>query len=229
MKVVVIIPALNPDNKLINLVKKLKDDFNKIIIVDDGCKKKDVFNHLSQYNECIILHHSKNKGKGMALKTAFNYFLDNYSNDYLGVITVDADGQHLPSDVLDLSLQLEKEKKFILGTRLFDTKETPFRNKLGNRLTSFVFKKLYGIYIRDTQTGLRAIPNDILKEIKNIQGKRFEYEINVLIALVREKKEIIQTNIKTVYLKESNKKSNFRVFSDSIKIYQILWKNRKNK
>ena len=66
-------------------------------------------------------------------------------------------------------------------------------------------------------------------EIKNIRGKRFEYEINVLIALVREKKEIIQKNIKTVYLKESNKKSNFRVFSDSIKIYQILWKNRKNK
>ena len=227
MKIVPIIPALNPDDKLIKLVNDLKMEFKNIIIVNDGSDSTKIFDKLSSNKECVILTHEVNKGKGEALKTAFRYYLDNLSKNNLGVIAIDADGQHSVKDSIAISNLLEKEDKFILGTRLFNTKETPLRNKTGNRITSRVFKWLYGVYIKDTQTGLRATPNRLIKTLLDIPGSRFEYELNVLIKLVKLKEEILEYDIRTIYLKNSNKKSNFKVLRDSYQIYKIMFQNRK--
>lgn len=227
--VVPIIPALNPDEKLIKIVNDLRKTFNKIIIVNDGSVNDDIFNKLDKYNECIILKHDKNYGKGRALKTAFTYYKDNLMQDYKGVIALDADGQHAVSDVIKICNVLEEKDSFILGTRLFNTKDTPWRNKLGNRITSRIFKWLYGLYIKDTQTGLRARPNRLLPFLLSIDGDRFEYELNELIALVKRKEKIEEVDIKTVYLVDSNKKSHFKVFKDSYRIYKILFSKHKEK
>ena len=227
MKIVPIIPALNPDNKLIKLVNELRDSYDRIIVVNDGSESQEIFDKLKSIKGCIILTHEVNKGKGEALKTAFKYYLDNLSNKYLGVVCLDADGQHLPSDAISMSNLLIEKDKFILGTRLFNTKSTPLRNKLGNRITSRVFKWIYKVYIKDTQTGLRAIPNRLIKKIIKVEGSRFEYELNVLIKLVKMKEEIVEYNIKTVYLKNSNKKSHFKVLRDSYQIYKIMFKSKK--
>ena len=227
MKVVPIIPALNPEDKLIKLVNDLKKDFDKIIIVNDGSESDEIFNKLKKINGCIILTHEVNMGKGEGLKTAFKYYLDNLSKKYSGVVCLDADGQHLPKDAVNMSELVIKEDKFVLGTRLFNTKSTPFRNKLGNRITSRVFKWIYKVYIKDTQTGLRAIPNRLIKPMLTIEGSRFEYELNMLIDLVKMKEEILEYDIKTVYLKDSNKKSHYRVFQDSFRVYKVLLSGRK--
>lgn len=227
MKIVPIIPALNPDEKLIKLVNELKDDYKDIIIVNDGSESDEIFNKLKEVKGCTILTHEVNKGKGEGLKTAFRYYLENLSKEYRGVVCLDADGQHLVSDAIKMSELVLKEDKFVLGTRLFNTKSTPLRNKTGNRITSRVFKWLYKVYIKDTQTGLRAFPNRLIKKIIDVDGSRFEYELNVLIKLVKMKEEIIQHDIKTVYLKDSNKKSHYRVFKDSYQVYKILFQGRK--
>ena len=226
MKVVPIIPALNPDDKLIKLVDELKNTFKDIIIVNDGSDSDEIFNKIKKNNGCIILTHDVNKGKGEGLKTAFKYYLDNLSNKYLGVICLDADGQHLPIDAIKMSELIEKEDKFILGTRLFNTKSTPLRNKIGNRITSRVFKWIYKVYIKDTQTGLRAVPNRLIKPLLKVDGSRFEYELNVLIKLVKMKEKIIEHDINTVYLKNSNKKSHFKVLRDSYQIYKIMFQEK---
>jgi hypothetical protein len=224
MNIVPIIPALNPDNKLIKLVNELKENYKDIIIVNDGSENDDIFKKL---NGCIILTHEVNKGKGEALKTAFNYYLDKLSNKYKGVVCLDADGQHLPTDAINMSKIVVDKDVFVLGTRLFNTKSTPLRNKTGNRITSRIFKWLYKVYIKDTQTGLRAIPNRLIKTLIKVDGSRFEYELNVLIKLVKMKEEIYEYDIKTVYLKDSNKKSHYRVFKDSYNVYKVLFKGRK--
>ena len=224
MKIVPIVPALNPDKKLVKLVDELKKEYKDIIIVNDGSKTDDIFKKLKG---CIILTHDVNKGKGEALKTAYTYYLDKLSKKYSGVVCLDADGQHLVSDTVKMSELVEKEDKFVLGTRLFNTKETPFRNKLGNRITSRVFKWIYKVYIKDTQTGLRAIPNRLLKDMIEVECSRFEYELNVLIKLVKMNEEIVEYDIKTVYLKDSNKGSHFNVFKDSYRIYKIMFDGRK--
>lgn len=225
--IVPIIPALNPDEKLIKIVDELRKDFKTIIIVNDGSNSDDIFKKLEKYKECVILTHEINLGKGRALKTAFTYYEDNLKDKYDGVIALDADGQHKVSDVIKISKILKENDNFILGTRLFNTKETPFRNKLGNRITSRIFKWIYGVYLKDTQTGLRARPNRLIPMLLEVDGDRFEYEINELIELVKKKEKIEEVDIKTVYLNDSNKKSNFKVLKDSYKIYKIMFSKKR--
>ena len=226
MKVVPIIPALNPDEKLLGLVENLKKTFDKIIVVNDGSQNDEIFKKLD--NTCIVLTHEVNKGKGQALKTAYKYYQDHLLKDYCGVISLDADGQHSVSDTIKISKILEEKSEFILGTRNFDTKETPWRNKTGNRITSCFFKWLYGVYISDTQTGLRAVPNRLISFVLEIPGDRFEYEMNQLIDLVKKKEKIKEVTIQTIYLENSNKHSNFKVLRDSYQIYKIMFKRRKS-
>ena len=225
--IVPIIPAYNPDKKLVKLVNELKEKFDKIIIVNDGSASNSIFKKIAKEPSCIILTHEVNKGKGEALKTAYGYYLDNLSNRYQGIVTMDADGQHAISDAIEMTKLVEKLNKAVLGTRLFNTKETPLRNKIGNRITSHAFKWIYKVYIKDTQTGLRAFPNRLIPLMINITGSRFEYEMNVLIELIRQKEDIYEYDIRTIYSENSNKKSHFKVFSDSYKIYKLMFKGRK--
>ena len=228
MDFIPVIPSLNPDARLIKLVLELIDNgFKNILIVDDGSEDKIIFDKLREKKEVIVLTHDVNKGKGVALKTAFTYYKEHLIDKYKGLVCMDSDGQHLVSDTINVGNAMIKENKYTLGTRLFNTKETPLRNKTGNRITSKVFKRFYGVYIKDTQTGLRAIPNRLIDMMIGIPGDRFEYEMNVLIDLVHNGEKIEEVDIKTVYLPNSNKKSNFKVVEDSYKIYKLMLKRTK--
>ncbi len=80
-KIVIIIPAFNPEQRLLNLVKQLETlDFKRIIIVDDGsCSiALPIFTLLEKSPNVTVLRHAINCGKGRALKTAFNHFLIRY-------------------------------------------------------------------------------------------------------------------------------------------------------
>lgn len=226
MKVIPIIPTLNPSVKLLEVVELLEqNNYEKILIVDDGSDKKEIFDKLKEKDNVIILTHDVNKGKGCALKTAYKYYLENLKH-YSGVITLDDDLQHDINDVLNISKLLEDNNMFIIGTRLFNTESTPVRNKLGNRIASDLFKTLYGIKIKDTQTGLRAIPNYLIPKMIEITGDRFEYEMNVLAEMAKCKEKIFQVDIKTVYLKDNNKTSHFKPFKDSVKVCGVLFKSK---
>lgn len=232
--VLAIIPSLNPDEKLINTVTTLiKEGFTDILLVDDGSKKecRHFFEKLSLLSEVTVLTHKKNRGKGAALKTAFKYYLENYDlTEYCGVVTADADGQHLAEDIKNTADRLEKMKKdgeckaLVLGTRNFDDPIVPFKSKKGNKITTNVFQLLYGKRINDTQTGLRAISNDYVKDCLRLQGERFEYEINMLVDAVVSKVLISEEIIQTVYLND-NRETHFDPVKDSIRIYKVMFRS----
>ena len=78
--------------------------------------------------------------------------------------------------------------------------------------------------INDTQTGLRGLSNDFIKQSLNLKGERFEYEINMLIEAVISKTVIKEVIIKTIYI-EDNKSSHFSPIKDSINIINsVLFK-----
>lgn len=224
IKVIPLIPSLNPDEKLIKYVKELIEiGFEKIIIINDGSSKKydKYFDELSNLKECVVLKHAVNLGKGRALKTGFNYYINNYS-DYLGVVTADSDGQHSPKDTLNVAKSLIKHKNsLVLGTRNFNLENVPFKSKYGNKITTFIFKLLHGRHVNDTQTGLRGLGNDFVKNCISLNGERFEYEINMLISAVKNKIPLVEVLIDTIYIEE-NKSSHFNPIKDSIKIYKVM-------
>ena len=224
MKISVIIPSLNPDDKLTEVVKGLlAEGFNDIIIVNDGSDENHMepFKEASKHSEVTVLTHSVNCGKGRALKTAYEYCMNNRP-DIDGVITVDGDNQHLPKDIKACcKAMIEHGDKVILGCRDFSGENVPPKSRIGNNITGFVFRVMCRICISDTQTGLRAMPAMHLPMMSAIKGERFEYETRVLLEMKRQHVEFLEVQIDTVYIEE-NASTHFHPFKDSFKIYMVI-------
>ncbi|MGM9600065.1 MAG: glycosyltransferase [Faecousia sp.] len=224
-KISVVLPSLDPDEKLIAVVDGLLEvGFTDIILVNDGSKPENLhyFTDLAAaHPEIHLLHHEVNKGKGAALKNAFRWFLENRP-DAMGVVTVDGDNQHHPKDTKACALRMMESGSLILGVRDFSGDDVPARSSTGNRITSFVFKVFVGMKLSDTQTGLRAIPARYLKTLTEIKGERFEYETNMLLAMKDHKIPYEEVKIRTVYIEE-NKSSHFHAIKDSWRIYKLIF------
>lgn len=226
MKVSVIIPSLNPDEKLMEVIEELiKIGFQDIIVINDGSDKahQEPFQKAEQKEEVTVLHHKVNRGKGAALKTGFRFCMDNRSG-WDGVVTADGDHQHKAEDILCCCRKmLELKNCVILGARDFSESGVPFRSRAGNHITSFVFRFACGIKISDTQTGLRAIPFSYLEMMERIAGERYEYETNMLLELKSNQIKIEEVPIATVYIDE-NATTHFHPVRDSFKIYGVIIK-----
>ena len=211
----VLIPTYDPSLKLFSVINNLKDaGFNNIVIVDDGSDDKAVFKRLKDYK---VLSHDKNMGKGEALKTGFKYIA---FMDCLGVITVDDDLQQDISDIKKVADKFLETKKVVLGVRSFD-KKVPFERKLANKLSSFIFNYKYKTNIKDTQTGLRCFPKEMLNDLCLVNGSRFEYEINVLKYLALNNIDMDYVTIKAIYADEV---SHYKSFKDSYMIMKAILK-----
>ena len=215
-KYTIIIPALNPTDKLLTLVDELTNKgFNDIIVVNDGSGEEynNIFEKLPK--SVKLLNHKTNLGKGAALKTAIKE-LKNVD----GFITVDSDGQHSVEDVIKIANELLKYD-IVLGIRNFNLKNVPKRSKFGNKISSLVFKIRTGVNLKDTQTGLRGINIKYKDLALNTSGNRYEYEMNFLNNLVKNKIKIHTVRIKTIY-EDNNDGSHFNVIRDSILIHKWI-------
>jgi len=225
-RVALIIPAYEPDDKLIKLLDELNTaGIEKLLIVDDGSGKeyKHIFDEAIGHIQCDLFTHAVNLGKGRALKDAFNYCLNRWP-DIIGVVTADSDGQHTPEDILATMKALEENPdKLILGVRDFAASDVPARSSFGNRMTSGVFKLLLGIKVSDTQTGLRGIGTEYMKYLMSVSGERYEFETNMLLETRDTRTDILEIPIKTVYI-ENNATSHFRPLRDSARIYALFLK-----
>ena len=226
MNVTAIVPSLNPDEKFLRVVEGLVNaGFETILLVDDGSRPecRIWFDRAMEYPQCTLLRHGKNLGKGRALKTAFNHFLS-LENGHAGVVTLDGDGQHGMEDVVNCAKALEDHpESLILGVRVFSGENVPARSRMGNNITSFIFKSLCGIPVSDTQTGLRGISSEFCRYLLDVKGERFEFETNMLLETRRADVTIREVPIETVYIEE-NKSSHFRVVRDSVAIYGLILK-----
>ena len=223
-KISVVLPSLDPDEKLIAVIDGLLEyGFSDIILVNDGSKPENLhyFTDLAaQHPEIHLLHHEVNKGKGAALKNAFRWFLANRPDGY-GVVTVDGDNQHHPADTRACCEHMLETGHAVLGCRDFNQADVPARSSFGNKTTSLIFKIFVGMTISDTQTGLRALPRKVLEQLVDVYGDRFEYETNMLLAFKTKGIVFDEVKIRTVYIEE-NKSSHFRVIHDSWRIYKLI-------
>ena len=224
---VILIPSLEPDDRLPAYLRQLRErGFERMVVVDDGSsgKTQPLFDQMAQMDGVTVLHHDVNHGKGVALKTGYAWIRDNLP-DITGVITADADGQHTVEDCWCLAEALAGGKRALyLGSRDFTLPIVPARSRKGNKITSAVFWALYGQYLPDTQTGLRAFRREELPFMIDVSGERYEYEMNVLIACARASIPMIPLTIETVY-ENDNAGSHFHPVRDSIRIYKVILGN----
>lgn len=223
-RVVVLIPAYKPDERLIELTRELMvDNGLDVLLVDDGGQEA----YAPIFDACRALGaevavHAVNMGKGRALKTGINAAMIRWP-DMAGIVTADADGQHTPADILSLIDALhEHPDKLVLGSRAF-TGNVPAKSRWGNRITRLVYALASGIHVGDTQTGLRALPASSLPAMARIEGERYEYEMNVLLKLRDLGLGVYEVPIETIYI-DDNAGSHFNPVRDAIKIYMVIFK-----
>lgn len=228
IKKIAVIPAYNPNAKMLGVISSLKLHGFDVVIVNDGSDSGyDVF--FENANEADkIIKHKENLGKGMAIKTGLGYVRKNFSEPYV-VVTVDADGQHRTDDVLTVTrAALSNPGTLVVGSRRLG-REAPFRSRSGNFFTRNILHALTPVTVYDTQSGLRAFDNTLTELMGEIPGERYEYEMQVLIELTRRKIPIKEVRILSVYYDDDNP-SHFRTWYDAGRIYRVILKNagRKN-
>ena len=218
-KICILIPAYNPPENMTDFVTNLSKTKIDVLIVNDGSSKdyNYIFSKLKS-NYIKIINLKKNIGKGFAIKAGIKEI---FQEKYTHIITADADGQHTVSDIINLSKNIDN-KSIVLGVRSFD-KKVPFKSRIGNVVIAKIFKFLTHVELSDTQTGLRAIPSLYFDELLKIPYNGYDYEIAMLVFFIKNKINILQLKIKTVYI-ENNRSSHFRPIFDSLKIIKTFLK-----
>lgn len=215
-RLTIVIPAYNPDQRLLELLKALKPAFESVVLVDDGSTTgRDILDAARPLVERLVTH-PVNRGKGAAIKSALAVI-----DPAADIITADSDGQHTPADIAKIRWGLARHRNgLVLGVRAFEG-NVPLRSRFGNFATRVFFYLMTGLFVRDTQTGLRGIPSELRERISRLPGDRYEYEMAMLADARYHPKRPLQIPIRTVYF-ENNAKSHFRPVRDSWLVYRSL-------
>ncbi len=215
---VLLVPAHQPDERLPALLSAVArlDPSIDLVVVDDGSAPTPVFDACRALG-AVVLHHGVNRGKGAALRTGLAHVL--LVSPAAAVVTADADGQHLPEDVVRVAGRAPDG--LVLGVRSFDGDDVPLRSRVGNRVSAVLLRAATGRALADTQTGLRGFPPGLLPWLLTVPGDRFEYELRMLLEAARRRTPVEQLPVATVYL-EGNASSHFSPVRDSLRVYRPL-------
>lgn len=168
-----------------------------------------------------VIRYLSNRGKGHALRTGMRFLLDECPECNF-ILTADSDGQHTVPDTLRMAEALHGNGEgLLLGSRDFSQGNVPPKSRMGNRITTVVFRLLYGQYVSDTQTGLRGFRRSLLARFLETKGDRYEYEMNQLIDCSIDGIPIRALPIETVY-ENNNENSHFNPVRDSWRIYRVI-------
>lgn len=209
----VIIPAYNEAGHIGQIIRSIKGMGLKVLVVDDG--STDDTAKAARDAGVVCLINLRNVGKGACLVKGFRYAID---NGFDSVITMDADGQHLTSDI-PLFLQMAQLGSFfIVGNRMGEIRNMPATRLATNRFMSWLISQVTGQKIPDSQCGFRFMRTDVLERIK-LNTAKYETESEILIKAARLKIKIDSVPIKTVY---EGKKSQINPFVDTFRFIRFM-------
>ncbi len=178
MRIAAIIPAYNAASSVGAVVRATLEVLPDVMVVDDGSRDGTADRARDAGAEVCVL--PVNRGKGTAIGTAFEIVL---ARDFSGVVTLDADGQHLPAEIPRL-LALAPESDLVLGTRDHLFAEMSSIRRSSNRLSSRAISWAAGQALSDVQTGFRYYSRRLIERLGGMRG-RFEAESVVVVRSVR--------------------------------------------
>ncbi|PIV20503.1 MAG: glycosyltransferase family 2 protein, partial [Deltaproteobacteria bacterium CG03_land_8_20_14_0_80_45_14] len=191
-RICILIPAYNAQETLGSVLKKIEPLKIDTLVVNDG--SLDETKRVASENGVQILEHPLNLGKGAALQTGFQYILQ---KDYQVVITLDADGQHDPSEIPSLLKIYQSVKPDILvASRAAEFGRMTFLRRFWNRLGVKAVARLCHSDITDSQSGFRLIRAKVLKEV-SLSTSRFETELELLIKACKKGFSVLSVPINT--------------------------------
>jgi hypothetical protein len=189
--VAVLVATYEPGRALLDLLEPLiSAGTAAIIVVDDASShaREWLLDRLALEPTVHVMRHAVHQGRGAALKTGIQYFVEHLPH-YTGLVTVSTDGEYAVEDVVRMARALHRSPKLaIVAAREFPA-GTPGLTAAGlpvsDRLLRLVFRVFTGIAVSDVQTHLRALPTGLLPRLLRIPGNRFDYELAALLHIAR--------------------------------------------
>lgn len=208
-----VIPAFNEASTIADLVRRVRTQLPSVIVVDDGSTDTTAAELATL--DVQLVSHTCNRGKGASLldglATARNAGFE-------AAVTLDADGQHRPSDIA-LLLHHAGPHRLVIGNRMAETARMPCSRRVGNRIASFFISWAAGARITDSQSGFRVYPMALLNTLEMPQRRHgFVFESEILIEASRHGFEIVEVSIPAIYAQRPARRSYYRPIIDTAAI-----------
>ena len=218
-KFCVIIPAFREESRIGAIVRAVREQGLDVVVVDDGSGDRTAAEAEGAGAKVVI--HSRNMGKGVALNTGFNYARE---NAYSAVITMDADGQHAPAEMVKfIEAYVRTGIPVLIGNRMADADNMPRIRRWTNRFMSWMLSRVMGQYVPDTQCGYRLYRCNVLPFV-SARSERFAAESEMLLHVAARGIRMGSVNISTIYRDE---KSEINPVADTFRFVSMILRYRK--
>lgn len=212
----IVIPAYNAEGSIGDVVRHAQELQLglPIVVVDDGSKDDTAARAAAE--GATVLRHTHNRGKGAALQTGFAHCAQQGAS---AVLTMDADGQHDPVEAQKLlAAHAQHPGSLIIGVRSFDPKLMPRRSRIGNNISTFFISKFAGRQHRDTQSGFRIYPRQLLSA--PLTTRRFDTETELILWASKLSVPLHEVPIQTIY--GTDHVSHFRNWEDTLRVIRLV-------
>jgi len=224
MKLVVVIPAYNEEKTISQVIEGVKKYAENIIVVDDGSTDKT--DQLAKKQKVIVYRHLINRGLGGALATGIEAAL-NHKADI--ILTFDADGQHQAEDIPRLIQPIiESEADVSIGSRFLEKNKIPFNRKIANFIGNIITFILFGIWVSDSQSGLRCFNKKAARTLK-IETSSMEASSEIIKEIKNHQLRLKEIPIKAIYTEYSLSKGQSFIVGIKTLTKLVLLKFRLNK
>ena len=209
-----VVPVFNNSETVKSVALECRRILPNVVVVDDGSADTDVA-ELFRGTDIPVLRHARNRGKGKAILTGLRY-VEERGGRYM--ITIDADGQHLPADLEKFIPLLQNDEPLIVvGCRKFSGEHVPDKSRFGRKFSNFWLKVEAGVSINDCQSGFRSYPVKYLSRLK-LKGSYYDFETEVLTKAAWAGLRFEMVDVDVYYPRPQQRVSSFRPFLDNLRI-----------
>jgi glycosyltransferase involved in cell wall biosynthesis len=218
--VLVVIPALNAERTLGDVVRGAREEIDDVLLIDDGSRDRTA--EVAREAGANVISHGVNRGKGAALKTGFSHAMQ---RGYDAVITLDADGQHLPREIPKFqTARAETHADLIIGGRahLFDQMVT--HRRMANRFSAWCIARASMTNVDDSQSGFRLYSSNLLLKA-HLRSDGFDLESEVIVRAGCDGFKVITIPIDLGFV-DGISTSHYKPVSDSLRIFWTVTRAR---
>lgn len=217
-RIAVVIPALNAAPLIDPVIRASMQQMESVVVIDDG--STDTTGAVAAAAGARVLRHERNLGKGAALKTGFAWALQ---KGFDAVITLDADGQHLPDEIRKfVRAREESGADLIIGGRAHHFSGMLPRRRAANRFSAWTISIAAGATVTDSQSGFRLYSGKLLREIE-LRADGFDMESEVIVRAGRRGFGILTIPIDLGFV-NGVATSHYRPVKDTLKIAWRVWR-----
>ena len=197
IKALILIPAYNESQRILPVISEA-GKFYDVLVINDG--STDNTAEIAQKAGAQVIHQVPNQGKGSALRMGFQHALE---SGYQVAITIDADGQHKPSDIPQfIDTYNQNQADLIIGAR--DFTRIPIIRRIANSLGRITFSWAVGQYIPDNQSGYRLISRRLMNELLASKETGFKFEVEMIKICIKHNYSLEWVSIQTIYEGETS-------------------------